>query len=485
MIIILRTFTLLLALMQSFFALLPSADKTHKMSLNETKTFQEFEGFGTSGCWWAQMINSESDADMLAKALYDDESGLGLQIYRYNIGGGEADNPDSRITNEAKRRTESFYVKNPETGEYGFDFSKDANARRVLDKALEYGAEGIILFCNSPHFSMTLSGHASGGFTDGVSNLPRENYQEFVDYLLTIADWFVSQGYPIIGISPVNEPNWGWGGEWVGQEGCHYTAKETADLLSLFAREMVSKNVPYKLMGPELGDLSSNYYSYQALLLNNKDFLKVADSLDAHSYWNDHNIMKKWRIGAFFEARYPDLKFNMTEWCELPCSTDAPSIESAMYMANIIAEDLTLLNAVTWQSWVAVAGPAFVDGKNITDGLICEYDNFTRFETCKRYYAFKHFSSFIKPGALRIELADNKGFYSKITSAAFKDGDKIIMVLVNNEGADASIALSGKYSSMQIFTSDSAINCAETFSGDFKNNITLAKDSISTIILTK
>ena len=37
---------------------------------------------------------------------------------------------------------------------------------------------------------MTKSGHASGGLEANVSNLPKENYAAFVDYVLTIADWF-------------------------------------------------------------------------------------------------------------------------------------------------------------------------------------------------------------------------------------------------------------------------------------------------------
>ena len=52
----------------------------------------------------------------IAEKLYG-EDGLGLKIFRYNIGGGEADNPDCRIW-DVNRRTESFYVLNEETGEY-------------------------------------------------------------------------------------------------------------------------------------------------------------------------------------------------------------------------------------------------------------------------------------------------------------------------------------------------------------------------------
>ena len=79
--------------------------------------YQTFRSFGTSTCWWAQNIETEEQADAIAKALFSDEEGLGLDVVRYNVGGGEADNPDSRIW-DTSRRAESFYVYDEEKGEY-------------------------------------------------------------------------------------------------------------------------------------------------------------------------------------------------------------------------------------------------------------------------------------------------------------------------------------------------------------------------------
>ena len=48
---------------------------------------QTLYGFGTSACWWAQACGEEKTQDEIAELLYGD-SGLKLNIYRYNIGGG-------------------------------------------------------------------------------------------------------------------------------------------------------------------------------------------------------------------------------------------------------------------------------------------------------------------------------------------------------------------------------------------------------------
>ena len=87
-----------------------------RITVQPERTYQTFEGWGTSACWWPQMIEDEAMAEEIARALYSD-AGLSLDIYRYNVGGGENDNPSSRIWERA-RRTESFYAYNPDTERY-------------------------------------------------------------------------------------------------------------------------------------------------------------------------------------------------------------------------------------------------------------------------------------------------------------------------------------------------------------------------------
>ena len=445
-------------------------DKTQTVGVNQYETHQTFETFGTSSCWWSQTIENEETAEEIARLLYDDKTGLGLDVYRYNIGGGEADNPDCRIWDRT-RRTESFLVLNPETGEYEYDFTRDANARRMLDKAVEYGAEEVVLFCNSPHFSMTESGHASGGLTDYASNLPKENYDEFVDYVLTIADWFVAQGYPVTAISPINEPQWSWGGEWVGQEGCHYTADEAVELLELFAVTMTERKSPYKLSGPESGELSPGYYEYIDKFFASEILNEFCDTYAGHSYWLDNKLDLKIMAGDKFRNEYPDKKLEMSEWCELPMTIDSTTIDSGLYMANIIIQDLNLLGAVSWQSWTAVNGDGVLD---IINGELVKYN---------RYYAYKHFSQFIKEGMKRVTVLDSFEDSSQIASTAFRGDGETVMVLVNNSKEARDIKLFGVYKSMDVFCTDAETNCKEIYSGRMKRSINLPAKSITTIVL--
>lgn len=68
-----------------------------KLNINEEKRYQTIEGFGASGAWWAQIvgnwthedpISGKPVRDRISELLFSKTEGIGLGIYRYNIGGG-------------------------------------------------------------------------------------------------------------------------------------------------------------------------------------------------------------------------------------------------------------------------------------------------------------------------------------------------------------------------------------------------------------
>lgn len=466
----LKFISLLLAIIQFCLMPLNFVLGRHDILIDRATTYQTFESFGTSSCWWAQTIESDEQAREIAKLLYDDEEGLGLDVFRYNIGGGEADNPECRIW-DTSRRTESFYVFDEDKGEYVYDFTRDKNARRVLDYAVEYGADKLILFCNSPHFSMTKSGHASGGLEEYSSNLPKENYKAFIDYVLTIANWFVSEGYPVYAISPINEPQWSWGSpDWVGQEGCHYEVDEAIELLEMFAVEMQKRGCTYKLSGPESGEMTRAHYQYVEKFFGSEILNNYCDSFAGHSYWMDTKADEKKQVGKAFKKNYPDKKYEMSEWCELPLEIDSTTIDSGLRMARIIAEDLSLMNAVSWQSWTAVNGDGLIDRN--ADGTLKIYN---------RYYAFKQFTSFIKPGMVRVRVCDNFKAESTLNTVAFTDGNRYVLVIVNTAETDKEIRLHGLMGQAEIYLTDETHNCEKVYEGELNKQNTVPLKSIMTV----
>lgn len=71
---------------------------------------QTIIGFGASGAWWPDDVVGFSPASraLVARLLFDRSAGLGLSIYRYNIGGGvgvhaAAAPPASRTSTGSRR----------------------------------------------------------------------------------------------------------------------------------------------------------------------------------------------------------------------------------------------------------------------------------------------------------------------------------------------------------------------------------------------
>ena len=442
----------------------------HTLKVNRYDIHQVNEGFGTSAAWWAQDVSDEAEAERIAALLYNKETGLGLDIFRYNVGAGEKENPASVIP-KRNHRTESFWVYDKSTGRYEYDFSRDANAVRMMDLAVKNGASKIILFCNSPHFSLTENGKASGSEQKGHCNLPPENYGAFADYLLTVAEHFVAEGYPVYGISPINEPQWDWGAENIKQEGCHYSPQEAVALLECFAARMRERGDAFKLLGPESGDMHKGYQEYEEAFWASKILRGCCDTFSGHSYWLDGNTKQKKAAAQRFALQYPGLKFEMSEWCELPQKLDPQTLESGLHMANVMWEDLTLMNAVSWQSWTAVGSDAMLDYKN---GDLVQY---------YRYFIMKHFAM-IPLGATRVGVLDYCLKESNLRTLAYTDGEADYVVIINNAPEAETVRLSGGYEAQNTFVTSADKKCEAAGDGAFTGSLSLEPQSVTTLILS-
>lgn len=314
-----------------------------KIALKNAKKINTLNGFGASACWWSQNVADEQTAQTLTDLLYS-KDGLGLNIYRYNVGGGFEDG-NVRIANPW-RRTQSFMNKDG-----SFDWSRDKNAVELMKKCLDAGSvDTLIFFANSPHYTQTVTGQTSGGLTEHFSNLDKNKYEAFAKYLIDIAHHFIDEGYPVKYISPINEPQWKWGGGYVWQEGCHYEPNEVRDCLLAFARELEKRKSPLLLYAPESGDISETTKQYYRLLEKEPLIMKYLDTFAYHSYHSDNNVQNKIDFGKWAKKNVKTLHFDMSEWCELPCKSPVDSINGALITARIIGEDLIYTGVNSWSA---------------------------------------------------------------------------------------------------------------------------------------
>lgn len=456
-----------------------------KITIDRKKRYQTFENFGASGAWWAQIVGGWTHTDKnsamavrdrISQLLFSKTDGIGLDVYRYNIGAGSAHSGNGNIDNPA-RRTECF-----ELSDGSYDFSRDANAVYMMKKAVKDGAEEVILFVNSPLERLTKNAKAHNDSSVFMrDNIEKKNYKAFAQYCLDVTEHFIDEGLPVKYLSPVNEPVWIWMG---GQEGCHYSPRSAGNVMKCFAEELEKREKlsGVKLSGVESGDIRWFNKSYTRELLRHDVVRRHIDSIDIHSYclplptkiqppfYNDRiDYIKRYR--KWLDKHYPDVPVKMSEWTHMQGGRDK-TIASALVMANTMYEDISLLNVTSWQHWIAVSEVDYCDGLiyiNLKD---------KSFEMTKRYYATGNFSKYIPTGSVRIDITCED---EEMKLLAFDTGNQITVIIINDTYTSKKLNLedfSGKIK-MIVTSKTDDLKEYETDS----DNILIQGRSVSTLII--
>jgi len=438
---------------------------------------QEIDGFGASGAWWAQIVGGweESKQRKIVGLLFGKE-GIGLSIYRYNVGAGSGEE-----IGDPWRRAETF-----ETAKGEYDWQRDENAMRILRQVCAAGVENVILFANSPPRRMTKSGYAFAGQGADKSNLRQDMYQEFARYLADITEHFIRvEKIPVKGISPINEPQWDWDGH--SQEGCHYSAEEVVRLVEIMLQEVEKRRLPVEVEAPEngswemvvkpLGDDWRRSPVYLEKLLGNEFVRQRMDSYAIHSYWA--NLGRKKAFAEYFFVKYPGKKLQMTEWCEMKGGWDY-GMDSALRMTREIIDDLVWGGVSSWQYWIAVSR------YNFRDGLIYVNESEREIIPIKRLWAMGNFSRFIRPGYRLFEVEHNSRVL-RVVACKSPDGGRLVVVVMNPETKSNEVELHfANGSGVNIFDAyeTSKANDLKTVSRGVKNNsYTFPAESVTTLVI--
>ncbi len=108
----------------------PRADGGYRAVVDPSIQYQTLQGWGTSLAWWANVVGGFPEparSDYIRK-VFDPVVGLGLNVVRYNIGGGE--NLAYHFM-ECRAAVPGF---EPSAGVW--DWAADANQRWVVDSAM-------------------------------------------------------------------------------------------------------------------------------------------------------------------------------------------------------------------------------------------------------------------------------------------------------------------------------------------------------------
>ena len=412
-----------------------------------------FEGWGTSLCWWANRIGySDALSQLAAEAFCGRESGLGLNILRYNIGGGD-DPAHDHIT-----RTDSMmpgYWADPHydeaTGDYAwrYDWTQDQAQRNVLMRCLEAYGDGMIVeaFSNSPPYFMTNSGCSSGSERAFTNNLRDDAYGPFAKYLADVAEHFaVEWGVTFQSISPMNEPNTSyWQAYSPKQEGCHFDPgpSQSRILISLSNKLKAKGLGGILIVGTDETSIDTQALSLTQL---SDEALSVISRVDTHAYAGSGRDF----LLSLTLARGKNLWMSEVDGGDTVGGPDAGEMGAGLWLAQAIMKDLNEMTPSGWVLWQVIDSHICRDGylgrqdSGMVDTsggywgvAVADHDREQLILTMK-YYVFGQFTRYIRPGSTLIPVGDGA------VAALDPQLGRLTVVVMNDKGdaARAQIDLS-------------------------------------------
>lgn len=472
-----------------------------ELSVQGSKTHQTIHGFGASDAWSCQFIGKnwpqdkkEQIADWLFSTQFNDDSnpkGIGLNIWRFNIGGGSALQGGASGIGDEWRRSESFM-----TGANSYNWENHAGQRWFMKAAKERGVNTFIGFVNSPPVQLTKNGKAFSSSSNSY-NLAEENYENYASYLADIVENIKqNDGIEFKYISPFNEPQWDWTDG--GQEGTPARNTEIAAAVKVINQKFSDRNLNALLEIPESAQIQFMYSDHhksgrgqqiqEFFTSSSENYVgnlsHVAKKIAGHSYYST------WPLSDFADVRNElaqeitsatnPIEFWMTEYCALEDNSEIKGngrdlgMNTALYTARVIYTDIVLANAASWQWWLAISPYDYKDGlvytdKNKFDGNI--YDS-------KNLWAMGNFSRFVKQGMTRVDVTRGdfrpiEQTFEGVMSTCFTSSDKskVTIVLINYSNKEVPIKISTKdlpdYEPLNLYITNSVSGNNLSFSAKY------------------
>lgn len=483
-------------------------------TINSNQPQQEIDNFGASDCWtmykfgkYATEENINKVADLFFSKELDENGnpkGIGLSMWRMNLGGGSNDNVFGCFR-DIRGRTPCIMKKN---GSFDMDLTGTCGGQfNFLKKAKERGCEYTLGFVNSPPYFLTRNGQTTGCNDPEYAsklNLDSTGIVKFADYLTEVVKRTTeTHGVTFDYIDPVNEP------EWTANmgENNHATNSDIKKICTVLNQKLIDNNLSTQILIPEAGTLEFLYNNrgmgsgIDSSLYGNKienffgnvqsstymgDLPRVARITAAHAYWLNY------LDGPIINVRKPlpavlnqyNTKYWQTEYCAMENAFDEFVTESSnvdlsinygLYIARVMHMDLSVANASAWHWWLGLTDVAYKDGLlylklnnsydvvsqlgtgtgSIPQSKYSEVYGAAEVVVPKALWCFGNFSRFIRPGAIRLSVSSIFGVdnITGMMSSAYRNKDgKLVMVVINYGKSDKNIELAVSDKEEVLFT---------------------------------
>eukprot|EP00871_Galdieria_phlegrea_P002896 jgi/Galph1/3607/GphlegSOOS_G2244.1 len=375
-----------------------------------------FEGWGTSLAWFAHVLGNEpqEQKERIATLLFNQETGLGLNAVRYNIGGGE--NPSiARNTLEYRARIPGLYSSSSEIN--SLNIERDSGQLWFLLAAVERGANLVEVFSNSPPYFMTESGSVTGARGRCQNNLREECVDMFCEYLCKSTLLLQNaMKLSVVSIEPFNEPLscwWTYGGR---QEGCYFDRQLQEKTIDSLYHSLKRHELTCEIVAP---DTYSTEETTKLVSEYSNETMKKLDRINTHTY-SGRDRKQLFRVCN--QRKKPI-------WVSEYGDNDG----SGILLAQTILNDLKQLNPRAWVYWQAVDDSSAPDWGLLVRNLN-QPDNNDPLLINKKFYIMWQFTKFIRPGFYQIFVEDNN-------TVVFQspEKDKLVIVHLHTNSSSFSI----------------------------------------------
>ncbi len=526
-------------------SLASTAQTSYTVTINPKTTYQTIQDFGASDCWTADFVGKYFNDEQRSKAAqwlfsqdFDSDGnplGIGLSMWRVNLGAGSAEQGSSSGIDDQTRRGYCYL-----SADGSYDWTKSAGQQYFMQKAKDYGVDHFLLFSNSAPVQFTKNGKACADNGVSGSNLKDDCYGKFADFLATTASHFIDEGYNITLIDPVNEPQYSWTS---GQEGSPWTNECIAKLARELNQSIDSKGISSQILLPEACQWKALYMDGTEARANNQieaffnpantstyigDLAHLRKAIAGHSYWTfgNNSDLKTVRQNVYDKAQEYGLDVYQTEWSMLdaapsssagfPASYDAASyIDIAIYMAKLIHCDLTYGNMSSWSYWTSMAQQQYsqknrfyllrIKGGGNTDtssesysdamSVSDDYADISQGGAVSdnaNLWALGNYSRFIRPGYKRVDLSLSEGEnLNGLMGSAYvsPDGKRLVAVYVNMGSSDVKVTMNvdgqSKASSFLRYrtSSNNKLKYIKSSTANLGKTISLPTKSINTFVM--
>jgi O-Glycosyl hydrolase family 30/Glycosyl hydrolase family 30 beta sandwich domain len=234
----------------------------------------------------------------------------------------------------------------------------------------------------------------------------------------------------------------------------------------------------------------------------------VAPIISSHSYFTvwplSLQIEMRKALAEKMNVVNPKIGYWQSEYCILEKNDEIGQgskrdlgMPTALFVARIIHNDLTICNARSWQWWTAITESDYKDGLVYLDSGTPEKpgemgDNLESLKfngtarDCKLMWALGNYSRFVRPGMQRIKagLTGDNAINENLMVSAFinRDNNETVIVLVNTRNEEISVGIPDNKGKTSMYLTSADKNLA--YSEVTLNRVLLPARSVATICFT-